>query len=329
MLQPFVVEVASDISSGGAPTAAASFARTSSRSASARSKYARAAAAALEVEALLLGHRLGGRAGERPVRARVQVRVALEDRELRPGLLPASFDRHLHRRMVGQQPAVYAPPLVGPTVRRPGAARRGRAPGRSTRSASRSPTPASCGQRRRALADDVEVAGQHEHVARLGDAVGEDGRAQQLRVGDAASRAGRSRAGSRRSGPRCGRPGRRAAPWPTSRASAGERWSSREIRRRNASGLSTIESSPTARSSGCSRIAFAWPVSAERKRPWWIAVVSRPSATLRSSGRAAIAPKTCIPLQSREPLAATRPAAPAGRARPAGPRSRAGSSARG
>ena len=40
MLQPFVVEVASDISSAGAPTAAASFARTSSRSASARSKYA-------------------------------------------------------------------------------------------------------------------------------------------------------------------------------------------------------------------------------------------------------------------------------------------------
>ena len=39
-------------------------------------------------------------------------------------------------------------------------------------------------------------------------------------------------------------------------------------------------------------------MSAERNSPWWIAVVSRPSATLRSSGRAAIAPKTCIPLQS-------------------------------
>jgi hypothetical protein len=38
MLQPFVVEVASDIRSGGTPTAAASFARTSSRSSSARSK---------------------------------------------------------------------------------------------------------------------------------------------------------------------------------------------------------------------------------------------------------------------------------------------------
>ena len=47
-----------------------------------------------------------------------------------------------------------------------------------------------------------------------------------------------------------------------------------------------------------SRIAFAWPVRAERNRPWWSAVVSRPSATLRSSGRAATAPKTCIPLHS-------------------------------
>ena len=74
------------------------------------------------------------------------------------------------------------------------------------------------------------------------------------------------------------------------------------MRRRNASGLSTIESSPTARSSGCSRIAFAWPVRAERNRPWWSAVVSRPSATLRSRGRAAIAPKTCIPLQSASRL---------------------------
>ena len=40
------------------------------------------------------------------------------------------------------------------------------------------------------------------------------------------------------------------------------------MRRRKVSGLSTIESSPTARSSGCSRIALAWPVRAERKKPW-------------------------------------------------------------
>src|SRR5205823_5542789 len=41
-----------------------------------------AAAALLEVSALLCGHRLDRRQRERPVRARVQVREALEDREL-------------------------------------------------------------------------------------------------------------------------------------------------------------------------------------------------------------------------------------------------------
>ncbi len=42
----------------------------------------RAAAALLEVDPLLGGHRLDRRARERPVRARVQVREGLEDREL-------------------------------------------------------------------------------------------------------------------------------------------------------------------------------------------------------------------------------------------------------
>ena len=47
----------------------------------------RPAAAVLEIGLLLGGHRLDRRAGERPVRARVQVGEPLEDGELRASLL--------------------------------------------------------------------------------------------------------------------------------------------------------------------------------------------------------------------------------------------------
>jgi hypothetical protein len=45
------------------------------------------AAAVFEVRPVLRDHRLNGQAGERAVRARVQVGVALEDGELRAGFL--------------------------------------------------------------------------------------------------------------------------------------------------------------------------------------------------------------------------------------------------
>ena len=230
--------------------------------------------------------------------------------------------------MVGQQPAVYAPPLVGPTVRRCRCARRGRAPGRSTRSASRSPTRPELRQRRRALADDVEVAGQHEHVAGLGDAVREDGRPHQLRVGDSqrGSPVACRFATVRPLRPRRGPPGRRAAPWPTSRRI---RRSRAELPRDAAAELERVEHDRVARrpaSSGRSRIAFAWPVRAERKRPVVDPGESAGRAP-RSGAAAARRPRRRPASRStRRAAAATRPAAPAGRARRAGPRSPAGPS---
>ncbi len=69
-------------------------------------------------------------------------------------------------------------------------------------------------------------------------------------------------------------------------------WAFRKLR-----GLSTIESSPTGRSPGARRIAFAWPVNAERKNPWLSSVISLPSSALISFGREATTPNDCIPLQ--------------------------------
>ena len=60
-------------------------------------------AAALQICLPLLPHRVDRRPGERPERARVEIRDVLEDREERARLGEASSDRDLDRRVVGEQ----------------------------------------------------------------------------------------------------------------------------------------------------------------------------------------------------------------------------------
>jgi len=49
------------------------------------------------------------------------------------------------------------------------------------------------------------------------------------------------------------------------------------------------------RSARARRIAFAWPVSAERKRPWSTSVIKRPTSALQSRGRRSHRAERCHP----------------------------------
>ena len=72
--------------------------------------------------------------------------------------------------------------------------------------------------------------------------------------------------------------------------------------------------------SGATRIAFASPVRAERRRPWWSSVIHRPSSALRGAARAATAPNARMPLHCSSERAPT-PGPPGGRRCRAGRRS--------
>ena len=242
--------------------------------------------------------------GERPVRARVQVRVALEDRELRLGpprpvkrsSPPRARDRtaarpSTSRRSSGQRCACPA-------------RRRGRGSGRSRDRLREAPL-RRCRQR-----GSERSRMMLKSPASTSTSPGSATPSAKTAARSSSASATRLRGGSWRASWRRGqRPRARAdgladaALLGPGRRSGGRRSRSREPAPAEARRLSTIESSPSDRSSGCSRIAFAWPVSAERKRP--VVERGRQPAERRSfeaGGRAAIAPKTCIPLQSREPL---------------------------
>ncbi len=79
---------------------------------------ARAAPSVPRLAFELLHHRGRRRRGDRPVRARVEIRVALEHRELRACLLERHPTVALNRRVVGEQPPVDAASLCRPRDRR-------------------------------------------------------------------------------------------------------------------------------------------------------------------------------------------------------------------
>src|SRR5262245_39069048 len=90
MLQPFVVEVASESDSGDTPPAVDGRGQLGTHPVAQLERALEVGGAAtseLEVGTLLPGHRLGSRPRQRPVRARVHIRDAFEHGELRSGLL--------------------------------------------------------------------------------------------------------------------------------------------------------------------------------------------------------------------------------------------------
>ncbi len=87
MLQPSVVDAVSATCSVETPTSAATSARSSSRASSRRMNRCVAATPLLQPTTLVVLHRLDRRARERPDAPGLQVREALEHRELRACLL--------------------------------------------------------------------------------------------------------------------------------------------------------------------------------------------------------------------------------------------------
>ena len=183
-------------------------------------------------------------------------------------------DLDLHRRMIGQQPAVVRAPLVGP------------APHRGRRGAPRTRTwsmpgpgrgeaplrPGQVAQRAASARLDVEVAREHDDVLRPRRRRREPRRAQQLGVGRAAGRrvaravrvrdADRSCRRRRRAAP----PARCAAPSPRRAARRAPSPSARACASRKRRGFSVSAAVLEHAQRGRRRsMAFPWPENAERR----------------------------------------------------------------
>ena len=265
-----------------------------------------------------------------PVRARVEVRVALEHGELRACLLERHPTVELHRCVVGEEPAVDAAPLLrprrrlgggqaahedvvdpGPGAEKPHAPRLHRARARGGTLESPQRTTGSSGRRARRRTRPPGAAPRREAVAAKLVAWRLPTTPCRRRQRD--TDAGRSAAPSPR------RARERVEPEPARLRAPERRGFSTSVR-------------PRGRAPRRARIAFAWPVKAERRSPWLRSVSARPSAAVDGSGPSAARARRRRRRSSRSSAPrcrAPRAAPPGGRATSGRRRSRAAPSPRG